>query len=150
VLLDSFAAPEVLRGERYDGRQTDIWALGVLGYVMLCGESPFWTKEEATFGAFHDCQANGHSSNRAAGLGDTTRAAIALKAKVTSSEESELMADAIDLVSHCLAASAVDRPTAMQVCRHRFVARQYQDSHPELLAKAWTGKRGWEQACNGG
>lgn len=25
----SFAAPEVLRGERYGGRETDIWALGV-------------------------------------------------------------------------------------------------------------------------
>lgn len=34
----SFASPEVLRGERYGGKETDIWALGVLAYVILCGE----------------------------------------------------------------------------------------------------------------
>lgn len=38
VLGNSFASPEVLRGERYGGRETDVWALGVLGYVILCGE----------------------------------------------------------------------------------------------------------------
>lgn len=37
-LVRSFASPEVLRGERYGGKETDIWALGVLAYVILCGE----------------------------------------------------------------------------------------------------------------
>ena len=35
-----FAAPEVLRSERYDGKLTDIWAFGVLAYVLICGASP--------------------------------------------------------------------------------------------------------------
>lgn len=34
----SFAAPEVLKGARYSGREQDVWALGVLGYVLICGE----------------------------------------------------------------------------------------------------------------
>lgn len=33
----SFAAPEVLKGARYSGKEQDIWALGVLGYVLICG-----------------------------------------------------------------------------------------------------------------
>ena len=45
-----FAAPEVLRGERYDGKVVDVYALGVLGYVLVCGECPFWNSEEALLG----------------------------------------------------------------------------------------------------
>jgi len=37
-LFCSFAAPEVLKGARYSGREQDVWALGVLGYVLICGE----------------------------------------------------------------------------------------------------------------
>lgn len=33
----SFAAPEVLRGARYGGKEQDLWALGVLLYVLVCG-----------------------------------------------------------------------------------------------------------------
>lgn len=36
-VLISFAAPEVLRGARYGGKETDIWAIGVLGYVIIIG-----------------------------------------------------------------------------------------------------------------
>ncbi|GMF56667.1 unnamed protein product [Phytophthora fragariaefolia] len=37
----SYMAPEVVTSERYDGRPVDIWSLGVLLYVMLCGKFPF-------------------------------------------------------------------------------------------------------------
>lgn len=37
----SYMAPEVVASERYDGRPVDIWSLGVLLYVMLCGKFPF-------------------------------------------------------------------------------------------------------------
>ncbi|KAG0139188.1 hypothetical protein CROQUDRAFT_666825 [Cronartium quercuum f. sp. fusiforme G11] len=45
-----FAAPEVLKGERHGGKEIDIWALGVLLYVLLCGECPFWNANEALEG----------------------------------------------------------------------------------------------------
>lgn len=48
--MHSFAAPEVLRGERYDARMTDVWAFGVLAYVLICGECPFWHSDEAIEG----------------------------------------------------------------------------------------------------
>ncbi|KND04242.1 CAMK/CAMKL/PASK protein kinase [Spizellomyces punctatus DAOM BR117] len=42
-----YASPEILRGERYKGRPSDIWAMGVLLYTMLHGECPFSSSEEA-------------------------------------------------------------------------------------------------------
>lgn len=36
-----YAAPEILLGQRYDGRATDAWALGVLLYALMEGRLPF-------------------------------------------------------------------------------------------------------------
>ncbi|XP_022097484.1 serine/threonine-protein kinase SIK2-like [Acanthaster planci] len=36
-----YAAPEVFEGQRYSGPQLDIWSLGVVLYVLVCGALPF-------------------------------------------------------------------------------------------------------------
>ncbi|KAI5181270.1 serine/threonine protein kinase KIN1/2 [Nematocida sp. AWRm80] len=36
-----FAAPELLSGNLYEGPEIDIWSLGVVLYVMVCGKVPF-------------------------------------------------------------------------------------------------------------
>ncbi|KAG7665736.1 FUN31 [[Candida] subhashii] len=41
-----YASPEVLRGEKYEGRPQDIWALGILLYTMLYKENPFYNVDE--------------------------------------------------------------------------------------------------------
>ncbi|EXJ92124.1 CAMK protein kinase [Capronia epimyces CBS 606.96] len=38
---EDYAAPEIIMGQPYDGRQTDAWALGVLLYALLEGRLPF-------------------------------------------------------------------------------------------------------------
>ena len=40
---EDYAAPEVLMGQPYDGRQTDAWSLGVLLYALMEGRLPFDT-----------------------------------------------------------------------------------------------------------
>ncbi|TPX37511.1 hypothetical protein SmJEL517_g00524 [Synchytrium microbalum] len=42
-----YAAPEILRGEKYHGRPCDIWALGILLYIILYGEVPFSSGDQA-------------------------------------------------------------------------------------------------------
>lgn len=37
-----YASPEVLKGEKYEGKPQDIWALGILLYTLLYKENPFY------------------------------------------------------------------------------------------------------------
>ncbi|ROL48753.1 Serine/threonine-protein kinase SIK2, partial [Anabarilius grahami] len=36
-----YAAPEVFEGQQYEGPQLDIWSMGVVLYVLVCGTLPF-------------------------------------------------------------------------------------------------------------
>jgi MAP/microtubule affinity-regulating kinase len=39
-------APELVRKSEYDGRQVDMWALGVLLFALLSGTFPFKGQSE--------------------------------------------------------------------------------------------------------
>uniref|UniRef100_A0A8C5EIP0 Serine/threonine-protein kinase BRSK2 n=1 Tax=Gouania willdenowi TaxID=441366 RepID=A0A8C5EIP0_GOUWI len=64
-----YACPEVIRGEKYDGRKADVWSCGVILFALLVGALPFDDDnlrnllEKVKLGVFHmphfippDCQ----------------------------------------------------------------------------------------------
>ena len=42
----SYASPEIVRGEEYDGFKVDIWCCGIILYAMVCGYLPFDGEDE--------------------------------------------------------------------------------------------------------
>ncbi|KAI9223514.1 serine/threonine protein kinase [Blastocladiella britannica] len=48
-----YCAPELIMGRRYQGKPQDVWALGVLLYVMLFRECPFFNDDEILRRAVH-------------------------------------------------------------------------------------------------
>lgn len=45
TVLD-YAAPEVLAGRPYRGKEQDVWALGILLYTIVYKENPFYSIDE--------------------------------------------------------------------------------------------------------
>lgn len=41
-----YAAPEVLAGNPYGGKEQDVWALGILLYTIIYKENPFYSIDE--------------------------------------------------------------------------------------------------------
>uniref|UniRef100_A0AC35TMB6 Protein kinase domain-containing protein n=1 Tax=Rhabditophanes sp. KR3021 TaxID=114890 RepID=A0AC35TMB6_9BILA len=53
----AYSAPEILLGDAYDAPKVDIWSLGVLLYMLLCGRLPFQeTNESETLTKILDCK----------------------------------------------------------------------------------------------
>ena len=40
----AYAAPELMKGIPYPGYSSDIWAMGVVLYILVTGEYPFWSE----------------------------------------------------------------------------------------------------------
>lgn len=108
-----YAGPEILRGERYTGKEQDVWAFGVVGYVLLVGECPFATPEEAQ---------DGLSSV-------LSKASIALDERCGGEHEREgeeadgggMLGDAAVLVRECLRIEVQERPTFERILESRFL-----------------------------
>ena len=109
-----YASPEILRGEFYTGKEQDVWAYGVVAYVLLVGECPFATAADAQ-----------------AGLAAGSRAWAALEARCggedkegKDGEEEDgggALCDAAELVRQCLQVDIAARPTAEGILASRFL-----------------------------
>ena len=40
----AYGAPELFRGDHYDGRKSDVWSMGIILYAMLVGKLPYRDK----------------------------------------------------------------------------------------------------------
>ncbi|KAG6842616.1 hypothetical protein C0991_000142 [Blastosporella zonata] len=106
--------PEILRGERYHGKEQDVWAFGVVAYVLLVGECPFMTAEETQEGL----------------QSPFANASIALdercgEGKERDDEEADggsALGDAAVLVRACLRVDVSSRPTFESILQCRFLA----------------------------
>ncbi|UZJ56186.1 hypothetical protein CBS101457_005506 [Exobasidium rhododendri] len=152
-----YAAAEILKGEKYGGKEQDVWALGVVGYVLLCGDCPFWNGEEAIQGLHVDTRAHHVLRERCQPLKNDSGNSPSLcvegedldeeEEKSRPSEEmakrtSDLLGqldgggkikDAVNLIECCLEIEASMRPSMDMICQHRFLVGD----------SGWYGHLGW-------
>ena len=103
-----------MRGERYQGKEQDVWAFGVVAYVMLVSECPFTTAAEAQEGL------DSPFSNASMALDERC-----LECKEGEGEEADgggALADAAALVRACLQVELSARPTFEKVLQCRFLS----------------------------
>jgi serine/threonine protein kinase len=136
-ITNSFAAPEVLKGDPHGGKEIDIWALGVILFVLITGECPFWNPEEA-----------------AKGIGEGSRARTKLEDHIKKRREARTSAEPeesqsgqdnndddesesmLDLLKHCLNLEAHMRPSIEHICWHKFFLPSGGWSGPSIPAIA--------------
>ncbi|KIK28512.1 hypothetical protein PISMIDRAFT_673529 [Pisolithus microcarpus 441] len=108
-----YAGPEILRGERYYGKEQDVWAFGVVAYVLIVGECPFLTAAEAQEGL------ESPFSDASIALDDRCG-----DEKQASGEEDDgggALGDAAALVRACLQVDVQARPTFESILQCRFL-----------------------------
>ena len=100
-----YVAPEVLQGE-YD-EKCDIWSIGAMTYLMLCGEPPF----------------NGHSNN------EIFKKIVKEKIKFKSYMWKNISNNAKDFVKICLNKNSTKRPSAQEALNHIWFSNVAKEIH---------------------
>ena len=109
-----YAGPEILRGERYYGKEQDVWAFGVVAYVLLVGECPFMTAAEAQEGL--------ESPFANASISLDERCADGKEKEGEEADGGGSLGDAAALVRACLQVDVNARPTFERILCSRFLA----------------------------
>lgn len=109
-----YAGPEILRGERYYGKEQDVWAFGVVAYVLLVGECPFMTAAEAQEGF--------QSPFASASISLDERCAEGKEGEGEEADGGGALGDAASLVRACLQVDVGARPTFERIVECRFLA----------------------------
>ena len=100
-----YVAPEVLKGE-YD-EKCDIWSIGAMTYLMLCGEPPF----------------NGHSNN------EIFKKIVKENIKFKSYFWKNISDNAKDFVRICLNKNSNKRPSAHEALNHAWFSNVVKEIH---------------------
>ena len=100
-----YVAPEVLKGE-YD-EKCDIWSIGAMTYLMLCGEPPF----------------NGNSNN------EIFKKIVKESIKFNSYMWKNISQNAKDFVKMCLNKNSNKRPSASEALKHPWFIKVIKETH---------------------
>lgn len=99
-----YVAPEILEAESYD-KSCDIWSLGVIIYILLCGYPPFYSN---------------HGLAMSPGMKKRIKAG---QYDFPQEEWKQVSKDAKDLIKRLLNTDPSQRLTIEQVMKHRWIAR---------------------------
>ncbi|KZS11738.1 MAP kinase-activated protein kinase [Daphnia magna] len=102
-LLYSSPAPEVLGPEKYD-TSCDMWSLGVIMYILLCGYPPFYSN---------------HGQAMSPGMKKRIRTG---QYDFPSTEWKHVSSEAKELIRSMLQTEATKRPTIDQVMQNKWIA----------------------------
>merc|ERR1711953_1500502 len=108
-----YVAPEVLGPEKYD-KSCDIWSLGVIMYILLCGFPPFYSN---------------HGLPISPGMKKRIRSG---QYEFPKPEWTNVSSDAKDLIKGCLKTNPEERLTIDQVIQNKWVS-QYNAVPPTPL-----------------
>lgn len=108
-----YAGPEILRGERYFGKEQDVWAFGVVAYVLIVGECPFTTSDDAQMGL--------SSPFASARIALDERCGDDRDRDGEEADGGGALGDAAALVRQCLQVEPSARPTFEKILKSRFL-----------------------------
>ncbi|KAL7007038.1 GTP-binding protein gtr1 [Cystobasidiomycetes sp. EMM_F5] len=98
---EEYAAPELIMGKRYDGRQTDAWALGVVLYSLIVGHLPFSEGQE-NLGAGISPSVKGSTKSRRSYLIRIAKGQYSWPIAKTAADGSTVIDDSTRLISEDL------------------------------------------------
>jgi len=99
-----YVAPEVLGPEKYD-KSCDIWSLGVIMYILICGYPPFFSH---------------HGQPISPGMKRRIRSG---QYEFPRPEWDQVSSDCKDLIRECLKTNPDERPTINQVIENKWIAQ---------------------------